>query len=135
MLVRSLQIGNANKPVGSAISCPQMAADPPLGRVLIAVVTGVQDVLVNITEDRFIRIMVGTSLGQTGPLQPRSPHNGPCHLGFLMGCWISIQGHPHRLMRIPSPDTPQESTHILRPFAGEEGPVDAAMVHFVVLLR
>ena len=34
-------------------------------------------------------------------------------------------------MRILFPDTPQESAHILRPFAGEEGPVDAAVVHFV----
>ena len=69
---RELQVGDANEPVGSAVSCPQMAADPPLGRVLIGIVGGVQDVLLNITEDRFIRIVVRTSLGHTGPLQPQS---------------------------------------------------------------
>jgi len=70
ILVRGLKVVNANEPVGAAISCPQMAADPPLGGVLIGVVGGVQDVLLNITEDRFIRIIIRTSLGHTGPLQP-----------------------------------------------------------------
>ena len=41
----SLEKGDTNEAVGTAVSCLQMAADPPSGRPLIGVVAGIQDVL------------------------------------------------------------------------------------------
>ena len=108
-----------------------MAADSPSGRLLIGVVAGIQDVLLYIAEDRFIRIIVRASLGQTGPSQAQPAHHSSRHPGLDRMCRIAIQGDPHRLRRIPPEDAPQESADIRRPFAGEEGPVDATMVHLV----
>jgi hypothetical protein len=85
----------------------------------------------DVAEDRFIRIVVRTSLGQTGPLQPQSPHHRPRHPGFDRMRRIAIQGQPHGLPRIPPPHPPQESADIRGPLAGVEGPVDAAMIHVV----
>src|SRR5262249_7239764 len=104
-----------------------MAADPLSGRRLIGVVTGVQDVLLNVTEDRFIRIVVGTSLGQTGPLQVQLPHQGSRRPVFDRVRRIAIQSQPQGRSRIPATHSPQELPDELAPFAWEEGPVDAAV--------
>ena len=85
ILVSFLRMGTANERVEWAIPWLQMADDPTLGHVLIGVVTAVQVVLLSITGDRFIRIIVRASLGQVGPLQPRSLRFGRVYLA-LMGC-------------------------------------------------
>lgn len=74
------------------VSCLQMAADLPLSRMNIEVVTGVRDVLPTVAEDHFIRIVVQTSSGQTGPLQPQSSHQGLHLLDFDGMRRIAIQG-------------------------------------------
>jgi len=108
-----------------------MPADPLLGRPLIGVVTGVEDVLLDVAEDRFIRIVVRTLLGQTGPLQPQLPHHRPRCFRFDRMRRIAIQRDPHRLSRIPSTHALQELLDKRRTLAREEGPVDAAVIDVV----
>jgi hypothetical protein len=71
ILARFLQIGDASKRLGSAVSWPQMADLPTLGRVLIGIVTAGRAILLNIAEDRFIPIVVRASIGRADPWQPR----------------------------------------------------------------
>src|SRR5450759_5096200 len=131
MLSGSLQIGDANEPVGTTVSCSQMAAYPPLGLALIWVVGRVQDILLDVTEDRFTGIVVRTPLRQAGPLQPESSHHRARRPGFDRVGRIAIQGQPQGAPGIPSPDPPQKLADIRRPLAGVEGPVDTAVVHVV----
>ena len=126
-----LQVRNANESVGSSISPLQMAADPLLGRPLIGVVTVVQDLLLNVVENRFIRIVVRASFRQAGPVQVELPHHRARDLGLDGVRRIPIQGDPHGHSWIPPSHAPQELTDILGPFAGEESPMNAAMIHLV----
>jgi hypothetical protein len=50
--------------------------------MLIGVAEGVQDLSPKVAEVRFIRLVVSTSLGRTGRLQPQSSHPGLRFLGF-----------------------------------------------------
>ncbi len=108
-----------------------MAADPPSSRPLIRVVAVVQEVLLDVAEDRLTRIIVGAPLGQAGPVQPQPPHQRLRDLRLDRVRRVAVQGDPYRLPGIPPAYSPQEPADVHGPLAREEGPVDQAPVHLV----
>lgn len=51
-----------------------MGTDPPLSGLGVWIIAGVEDLLLDITEDRLYRIVVGTAFGQTDPMQAQAAH-------------------------------------------------------------
>src|SRR5512135_1662756 len=130
-LVSIPQVADPHEPVGSSIPRPQMAADPPPRRPLIGVVAVVQDVLLDVAEDRLRRVVVRAPLRQARPVQPQLPHQQPRDAGLDGVRRIAVQGDPHGLPGIPPAHPPQEPTDVPGPLAGEESPVDHAPVYLV----
>jgi len=129
--VSILQVANVNEPVRPAISCSQMVANAPFGRAFVGIVAVVQDVLLNVAEDRLGWVIVRTPFGHARPVQPQLPHRPPRHPRLDGMRRIAIQADPHHLPGIPPTHPPQEATDILRPLAGIEGPMDTALVDLV----
>lgn len=62
-------------PVFASITSPQMGTDPPLSGLGFRIIAGVEDLLLDITEDRLYRIVVGTAFGQADPVQVQGVHH------------------------------------------------------------
>jgi len=71
-------------PVFASVTSPQMSTDPPLRDLGFRIVAGIEDLLLNITEDRLYRIVVGTTLGQADPMQAQGTHR-PAGLSRFAG--------------------------------------------------
>jgi len=86
-----------NEPVRSAISRSQMVANATFGRAFVGIVAVVQDVLLNVAEDRLGWVIVRTPFGHARPVQPQLPHRPPRHPRLDGMRRIAIQADPHHL--------------------------------------
>jgi len=91
----------------------------------------IQNPLGHVTEQGLDRVIIGTPLGQTDPVQVQGPHQPACLLGLAGVCGVAVQGDPDRLAGVPAPDAPHEPADVRRPLAREERPPGPALVHFV----
>jgi hypothetical protein len=67
--VRIWEIRNANGPIVSTVTPLKMLPDSPLRCLDIGIITVIQDHQLDITENRFHRIIIGTAFGQRDPMQ------------------------------------------------------------------
>src|SRR5271157_3110296 len=56
-----------------------MVANATFGRAFVGIVAVVQDVLLDVAEDRLGWVIVRTPFGHAGPVQPQLPHRPPRH--------------------------------------------------------
>jgi len=84
-----------NEPVRSVISCSQMVANATFGRAFVGIVAVVQDVLLDVAEDRLGWVIVRTPFGHARPMQPQLPHRPPRHPRLDGMRRIAIQADPH----------------------------------------
>lgn len=108
-----------------------MRADPSLRCPDIRVITHVEDHLLDVTEDRLDRVIVGTGLRQTDPMQFQSskdPFGLPRFAGVRR---VLIERHPEFRLRIPEPDLAHELTNVARAFLGHKRPMDFTATHVI----
>ena len=118
------KIPNLDEPINASVVPPQMSADPSLRCPDIRIITHIEDHLLDVTEDRLDRVIVGTGLRQTDPMQFQFAKDSlglPRVTGVRS---ILIERHPQFRLRIPAPDLAHELTNVPRTFSGHKRPTD-----------
>ena len=87
-----------------------MRTDSACCRLLVRIIAVVEDHLLNITEDVFHRVIIGTAFGQRNPPEVEFPHKAASLSAFAGMGSILIQDDPYLLRGIPPPDVPHEAT-------------------------
>jgi hypothetical protein len=118
------KIPNRDEPINASVAPPQVSADPSLRCPGIRIIAHVEDHLLDVTEDRLDRVIVGTGLRQTDPMEFQFAKDS---LGFSRVTGVRsilIQRHPDFRLRISAPDLAHELTNIARVFSGHNRPMD-----------
>jgi hypothetical protein len=118
------KIPNLDKPINASVAPPQVSADPSLRCPGIRIITHVEDHLLNVTEDRLDRVIVGTGLRQTDPMQFQFAKNSLSLPRVARVRSILIERHPDFRLRISAPDLAHELTNVARAFSGHKRPMD-----------
>lgn len=111
-----------NKAVLAPVALAPVSADASLCGSRIGIVAGIQDHLLQVAEEGFQRIVVGTSLGQTDPVQLEFPHHFAGEAGLAGVSTVLIQDYPYLLGRIPAAEPAQGAGHLRGVFLAVEGP-------------
>src|SRR6266404_1641307 len=108
-----------------------MSADASLRYPRVCIITGIQNPLLDVTENVLHRVVVGTPLGQTGPAQVQRAHQPTRLLSLTRVRRVAVQGNPDFLAAIPAPHAAHKLTDELRPLARKECPPCPAMVYLI----
>lgn len=77
MLVDIAKIGDLDRAIVAPIASAQMSTTAALRGASFSIITVVQNHLLNITEDRFHRVVVRADFGQADQMRLASSHHAP----------------------------------------------------------
>ena len=125
------KIPDLDEPINASVAPSQMGADPSLRRLDIRVIAHVEDHLLDVTEDRLDRVVVGTGLQQTDPMQFQLAKDYFGLPRFSGVRTILIKRHLEFRLRIATPDLAHELTNVARAFPWHKRPMDFTAAHVI----
>ena len=75
MRVLRIQVGHLNQTMPATIAAAEMSTNSMLSRFGICVIAVVEDHKLNVTEDGFNWVVIGTTFGQADPVQMKVMHD------------------------------------------------------------
>lgn len=111
----------------AAVTPAQMYTDAVLCGFGLWVIAVIENHELNVAEDVFHGIVVGTAFGEADPVQLEFAHHAAGPPGFTRMGRVLIQHHPQRHVGIPAPHLPHKLTDVLRTFAWQKHPMHLAI--------
>src|SRR5262245_33881336 len=96
MSVRMLgiQVRHMNEAIPTAIATTKMGANSMLSRFGICIIAAIQDHELDVTEDRFHRVVVRATFGQADPMEVKITHHLTSKPRFARMGTVLIQDDP-----------------------------------------